>query len=74
VAHCLDFTGFKADAVEKVVRLMAMLSAINADPGLRARVCLHGGTAINLFALGAPRLSVDIDLNYIGPQTRPRAL
>jgi hypothetical protein len=52
--------------VEKVIRLLAMLSAINADPWLRARVCLHGGTAINLFALDAPRLSVDIDLNYIG--------
>jgi predicted nucleotidyltransferase component of viral defense system len=66
LARQLDFTGFRADAVEKVVRLLAMLGAVNADPWLRASVCLHGGTAINLFALGAPRLSVDIDLNYIG--------
>jgi predicted nucleotidyltransferase component of viral defense system len=70
MAHRLDFTGFKADAVDKVVRLLAMLGAINADPWLRGRVCLHGGTAINLFALGAPRLSVDIDLNYIGQTGR----
>ena len=26
---------------------------------------LHGGTAINLFSLNMPRLSVDIDLTYI---------
>lgn len=26
---------------------------------------LHGGTAINLFCLNMPRLSVDIDLTYI---------
>jgi hypothetical protein len=26
---------------------------------------LHGGTAINLFVLDMPRLSVDIDLTYI---------
>jgi hypothetical protein len=49
---------------------MAMLGAINADPWLCARVCLHGGTAINLFALDVPRLSVDIDLNYIGQAGR----
>jgi hypothetical protein len=27
---------------------------------------LKGGTAINLFYLDLPRLSVDIDLNYVG--------
>ena len=70
MAHRLDFTGFKANAVDEVVRLLAMLSAINADTWLRGRVCLHGGTAINLFALSAPRLSVDIDLNYIGQPGR----
>jgi hypothetical protein len=31
VAHQLDFAGFKADAVEKIVRLLAMLGAVNAD-------------------------------------------
>ncbi len=32
---------------------------------------LHGGTAINLFCLNMPRLSVDIDLTYI-PATNNR--
>jgi predicted nucleotidyltransferase component of viral defense system len=70
VARQLDFTGLRADAVDKVVRLLAMLGAINADGWLRSRVCLHGGTAINLFALNTPRLSVDIDLNYVGAASR----
>jgi len=70
MAHELNFTGFRADAVEKVIRLLTMLNAVNADSWLRSRVCLHGGTAINLFALNAPRLSVDIDLNYIGHTDR----
>ena len=70
MAHHLDLTGYQADASEKVVRLLTMLSTINADPWLRQRVCLHGGTGINLFALDAPRLSVDIDLNYIGQVDR----
>jgi len=66
MAHELDFPGFQTNAVEKVIRLLTMLNAVNADPWLRSRVCLHGGTAINLFLFDAPRLSVDIDLNYIG--------
>ena len=70
MAHELGFTGFQTDAVEKVIRLLTMLNAIYADSWLRSRVCLHGGTAINLFALDVPRLSVDIDLNYIGNAER----
>jgi len=70
MASRLDFAGFRPDAVDKVVRLLGVLNTINADPFLRSRLCLHGGTAINLFALDMPRLSVDIDLNYIGHADR----
>jgi len=35
---------------------------------------LKGGTAINLFYLPLPRLSVDIDFNYIGALPRPAML
>ena len=62
----LDLEGFQPQVVEKVMRLLTVLDAINADPILATAMCLHGGTALNLFLLGAPRLSVDIDLNYIG--------
>lgn len=62
----LDLHGFHPEIVDKVMRLLAVLERIANHPLLRSRVCLHGGTALNLFVLGAPRLSVDIDLNYIG--------
>lgn len=35
---------------------------------------LKGGTAINLFVRDMPRLSVDIDLTYLGNETREEAL
>jgi predicted nucleotidyltransferase component of viral defense system len=62
----LDLRGFAPQAADKVIRLLGVLDAVQADPALGPRVCLHGGTALNLFVLGVPRLSVDIDLNYIG--------
>lgn len=35
---------------------------------------MHGGTAINLFLQDMPRLSVDIDLTYVGLEVRAAAL
>jgi len=62
----LDFDGFQPQAVDKVIRLLTVLDVFGADPMLGSAVCLHGGTALNLFVLGMPRLSIDIDLNYVG--------
>jgi len=62
----LDLRGFQPQVVDKVLRLLGVLDAIGADQVLSPVTCLHGGTALNLFVLGAPRLSVDIDLNYVG--------
>jgi len=59
-------TGFRADTLEKVLLLLGLLDAIRAHPYAGTRVALKGGTALNLFALDVPRLSVDIDLNYVG--------
>ncbi|MCK1643229.1 nucleotidyl transferase AbiEii/AbiGii toxin family protein [Bradyrhizobium sp. 157] len=33
---------------------------------------MKGGTALNLFYLGLDRLSVDIDLNYVGAEDRKK--
>lgn len=63
-------TGFRADALEKVLLLLDLLDAIRAHPYAGPRVALKGGTALNLFAPDAPRLSVDIDLNYVGAVDR----
>ncbi len=63
-------TGFRADIIEKVIQLLHLLNTFNEHPFLRTRWALKGGTALNLFVLKMPRLSVDIDLNYIGAVDR----
>ena len=63
-------TGFRPEMLEKVIQLVALLKAIKAHPYLRDRVVLKGGTALNLFIFDLPRLSVDVDLNYIGAADR----
>ncbi len=57
---------FSAASVEKVERLLEVLVALADDPLLRSVFALHGGTALNVFSDEVPRLSVDIDLMYVG--------
>lgn len=59
-------TGYQPGTLEKVLRLIDLLEEIAGDTFLRDRLALKGGTALNVFHLGLDRLSVDIDLNYIG--------
>ena len=59
-------TGFRPEILEKVIHLMGLLNDFITDPFLSKRVALKGGTALNLFCYDCPRLSVDIDINYIG--------
>lgn len=59
-------SGFREDVVEKVLCLMHLLNMLNSHPSLQGKWVLKGGTALNLFVLSLPRLSVDIDLNYNG--------
>lgn len=59
-------TGFKMEHLEKVFLLMDLLSDFATFPQLKNKLVLKGGTALNLFIFNLPRLSVDIDLNYIG--------
>lgn len=63
-------SGFRVDIYEKVTTLLPLLEATMAHPVLGPRMALKGGTAINLFVLDFPRLSVDIDLNYQGAGDR----
>lgn len=58
-------TGFIKDNVEKVMRLIDILETIFLTKW-KDKFVLKGGTAINMFYMGMPRLSVDIDLDYIG--------
>ncbi len=52
--------------LERVIRLIDILDAFGADTLIGPRIALKGGTALNLFHSNLDRLSVDIDLNYIG--------
>jgi len=57
--------GFVRDTLEKVTRLADVLEYFNTNPILRESLALQGGTAINLTIFNLPRLSVDIDLDYL---------
>ncbi len=69
-----DAAGYQPQTVRKVERLLELLTEIGGHPYLGPRVRLHGGTALNIFHLGMPRLSVDADLTYIGQVPRDKML
>lgn len=66
--------GFQPEPMEKALRLLDLLNAIRAHPFLKNRVALKGGTALNLFVFDLPRLSVDLDFNYVGAADRETML
>ena len=69
-----ETTGFRAEVLEKVIHLLSLLNGFRSHPFLNKRLVLKGGTALNLFNFNLPRLSVDIDLNYIGAVERETML
>lgn len=66
--------GFIRDTLEKVTRLADILEYFNTNPLLQESLALKGGTAINLTIFNLPRLSVDIDLDYIKTDSRDEML
>lgn len=61
-----DVDGFQPRTVGGVERLLSLLEEMDRHPALHGRLAMHGGTAINLSMPGMPRLSVGIDVSYIG--------
>ncbi len=59
-------TGFKTDSLEKVYRIIIILQRMRNIPLLAKCLALKGGTALHGLIFGFRRLSIDIDLNYIG--------
>jgi len=72
-------SGYSPASLERVYRLAALLVEIVGR--LPDELLLRGGTALNLLHLEAPRLSVDLDLDFVGSadagvakRRRPRLL
>lgn len=61
---------FNQDYFERAFRLAHLLAEVGRHPRLSQAVALKGGTCINLFHADVPRLSVDLDLNYVGAVDR----
>lgn len=66
--------GFIRDTLEKVTRLADILEYFNTNPVLKDGLALKGGTAINLIIFNLPRLSVDIDMDYLKADCRDEML
>lgn len=74
MSHAHAF-GYKPEILEKVYQLLDVFQQIMSIPFLKERLALKGGTALNLFCFKhLPRLSVDIDFNYIGALDREKML
>jgi hypothetical protein len=69
IALVVEKAGFRPDVVEKVLRLHGILGRLDSHPLARDQWVLKGGTALNLLYLDVPRLSVDIDLNFVGAES-----
>lgn len=69
-----DATGFRPEMLVKAIQLLHLLQSIQEHPDLKGKLALKGGTALNLFYFDVPRLSVDIDLNYVGKAEREAML
>ena len=54
--------------IDKAVNMLDLLKKISEDPVLGKELYLIGGTAINLTEVGIPRLSVDIDMDYMNKE------
>lgn len=68
-----DNANFSRNTTEKVLRLYSILKFID-ESEIGNMLALKGGTAINLFLLDLPRLSVDIDLDFALPLSRDEML
>jgi predicted nucleotidyltransferase component of viral defense system len=62
--------GFVRDTFEKVLRLKEILFYCNTNSFLSEHLVLKGGTAINMLIFDLPRLSVDIDMDFIPNVTK----
>ncbi len=65
-------TGFLENILEKAYRIVDILDILNENAVTKDKFVLKGGTALNLFKFDVPRLSIDIDLNYIAALSKAK--
>ena len=70
IAQLVADSGFAQEPLEKVIRLAEIVALVSRHPLLSRVLALKGGTALNLFDGPPPRLSVDLDFNYVGALDR----
>ena len=66
VSSIAEGRGFAPQPVERMIRLYDVLEAFSGDGVMGPRMALVGGTALNAFHADLPRLSLDIDIHYMG--------
>ncbi|PIJ63086.1 nucleotidyl transferase AbiEii/AbiGii toxin family protein [Mesotoga sp. H07.pep.5.3] len=57
--------GYRQGILQKGSILLSFLYGVSRNEDLSSRFALKGGSAINLLLLRIPRLSVDIDIDYL---------
>ncbi len=61
-----DETGFDGELLEKIFHLSRIISHLSKKEIIRENLALKGGTSLNFIYLDLPRLSIDLDFNFIG--------
>jgi predicted nucleotidyltransferase component of viral defense system len=64
-------TGFPLEILDKVICLIELLNAIRSHPFFKDRMVLKGGTALNLFVFGLPRILVGYR-DFYGTASKPK--
>jgi len=66
--------GYRIEVLEKVARLGELLQTLDSEPKLADCLALRGGTTLNLEVASPSRLSVDLDLDFVGAAGREEML
>lgn len=67
-------TGFNPVFLEKAYHITRLLAAVQENEVVANALALKGGTALNFIYLDLPRLSIDLDFNFVGAIEKERML
>jgi hypothetical protein len=67
-------TGFNPVFLEKAYHITRLLAGVQENEVLAHALALKGGTALNFIYLDLPRLSIDLDFNFVGAIEKEKML